>query len=637
LTRGQLTQEPALQRLEDLAQQGVLGERAREVAATAEGSNKTALSDWANRMRSTVSGDLPLDATAVGATIGNELRGAERAAKKVAGNAFSAGIKTEARIPSDTFKGFTQGVKKTLVDDGFDIGAMPLLDRTFQQLGKAEKIMSKVTSSQNNAKNMGIAYKPLEIYRKRIFQATQNAATPSEKAALQRVYGQYVNKLDDVIENGLINGGDDAAKQLRLAPALWRDYKQSFYGQSGEKVIGKIVEKGYNDKKIADLLGSSAWGSSEALNMVRQLKQVLPENSEAIAQTRGLYLDRVFDGAFTKPNAVIGKDLGLKLKTNWDKALSNNKQLIDELYTPEMQQVITDYVDTVFLNTVKNRSKVNPSGSGVVMADLAFRMFDKLSAGGGTIATILGEAGKQIAKGGDASKAIQAISKPLLNAGQMSIISDTIKAAAPMAAGIVGRNMDVKPAEPFQINVAPAVNGQDPLQGTQGAPDVTLPATIPDTQPQASLLNRIMQAESGGRPMAMNDKSTAAGLYQFTDGTWSSMVKKYGDAYGITKADKMNPQAQQTMASLLLQENSNILTKSLGRQLDDGDLYVAHVLGAGDAARILKAHDKGKALSAAQLVAKEVPSANRGIFYDGNRPRSVKEVVAILKNKVKTV
>ncbi len=473
LSRGQLTQEPALQRLEDLAQQGVLGERAREVAAASESANKAALSDWANRMRSTVSGDLPLDATTVGATIGAELRGAERAAKKVAGEAFSAGVKTEARIPSDTFKGFTQGVRKTLVDDGFDIGAMPLLDRTFQQLGKAEKIMSKVTATQNNAKNMGIAYKPLEVYRKRIFQATQNAATPSEKAALQRVYGQYVNKLDDVIENGLINGGDEAAKQLRQAPALWRDYKQSFYGQKGEKVIGKIVEKGYNDKKIADLLGSSAWGNSEALNMVRQLKQVLPENSEAIAQTRGLYLDRIMDGAFTKPNTVIGKDLGLKLKTNWDKALSNNKQLIDELYTPDMQQVITDYVDTVFLNTVKNRSKVNPSGSGVVMADLAFRMFDKLGSGGGTIATILGEVGKQATKGGEAAKAIQAISKPLLNAGQMSIISDTIKAAAPMAAGIVGRNMDVRPAQPVTINPA--------AQGTQGAPDATLPATIPDT------------------------------------------------------------------------------------------------------------------------------------------------------------
>jgi len=167
-------------------------------------------------------------------------------------------------------------------------------------------------------------------------------------------------------------------------------------------------------------------------------------------------------------------------------------------------------------------------------------------------------------------------------------------------------------------------------------PDVQLPATIPDTQPQASLLNRIMMAESSGRPMAMNDKSTAAGLFQFTDGTWNNMVKKYGDAYGITKADKMNPQAQQTMASLLLQENGNLLTRSLGRQLDDGDYYVAHVLGAPDAARVLKAHDKGKSIAAASLVGKGVPSANRGIFYDGNRPRSVREVVAILKNKVKT-
>lgn len=39
-------------------------------------------------------------------------------------------------------------------------------------------------------------------------------------------------------------------------------------------------------------------------------------------------------------------------------------------------------------------------------------------------------------------------------------------------------------SEPTRINIAPPVNGQDPLQGTQGVPDVQLPATIPDTLPQ---------------------------------------------------------------------------------------------------------------------------------------------------------
>lgn len=34
--------------------------------------------------------------------------------------------------------------------------------------------------------------------------------------------------------------------------------------------------------------------------------------------------------------------------------------------------------------------------------------------------------------------------------------------------------------QPTRINIAPPVNGQDPLQGTQGVPDVQLPATIPD-------------------------------------------------------------------------------------------------------------------------------------------------------------
>lgn len=237
-----------------------------------------------------------------------------------------------------------------------------------------------------------------------------------------------------------------------------------------------------------------------------------------------------------------------------------------------------------------------------------------------------------------------------ITAGVRNLITDqsglmgNVSIAPAIAGGAAAANA---PEQPTRITINPSAKGTEGIpdvnlpenpyqQFITKQPDVQLPATIPDTQPQASLLNRIMMAESSGRPMAMNDKSTAAGLFQFTDGTWNNMVKKYGDAYGITKADKMNPQAQQTMASLLLQENGNLLTRSLGRQLDDGDYYVAHVLGAPDAARVLKAHDKGKSIAAASLVGKGVPSANRGIFYDGNRPRSVREVVAILKNKVKT-
>jgi hypothetical protein len=145
------------------------------------------------------------------------------------------------------------------------------------------------------------------------------------------------------------------------------------------------------------------------------------------------------------------------------------------------------------------------------------------------------------------------------------------------------------------------------------------------------VFSKIAKAESNNNPNAQNSKSSASGLYQFTNKTWADMVAKYGQQTGIKIQDKNDPAAQTAMVKLLAQDNINALNKSLGRLPTKGELYIAHVLGAGGTSKLLNSSPNQEA---AMLYPRNVVDANRTIFYNGKQPRSVAEVYQLLSNKV---
>lgn len=87
----------------------------------------------------------------------------------------------------------------------------------------------------------------------------------------------------------------------------------------------------------------------------------------------------------------------------------------------------------------------------------------------------------------------------------------------------------------------------------------------------------IAQIESGLNPDAKNPNSSAAGLFQFIDGT----AKQYG------LANKFDPVQATRAAAKLAKDNAAHLTKVLGRAPTPGELYLAHQQGPGGAAKLL--------------------------------------------------
>lgn len=161
--------------------------------------------------------------------------------------------------------------------------------------------------------------------------------------------------------------------------------------------------------------------------------------------------------------------------------------------------------------------------------------------------------------------------------------------------------------------------------------------------------------ESDFDPSAGATTSSAHGLYQFIEQTWLGTVKEAGTQLGygnyadaISKISsgsytvddpfmkrsimklRDDPEAASSMAAALTQSNSFKLTGLLGRRPSDSELYMAHFMGVGGAAKLIaNAEDNPQAVGARLFP--NAASANRSIFYakDG-RARSVSEVYSVL-------
>jgi hypothetical protein len=166
--------------------------------------------------------------------------------------------------------------------------------------------------------------------------------------------------------------------------------------------------------------------------------------------------------------------------------------------------------------------------------------------------------------------------------------------------------------------------------------------------------------ESDLNPSLTMKSSSAAGLFQFIDQTWLGTLKQAGPAFGygdyanaiardssghysvsdpemrsaITRL-RNDPSANAVMAGVLTQNNAAVLSRRIGRQPTDSELYIAHFLGAGGAGKLIQLTASNAQATAADVFP-QAAHANRPIFYDrqGNA-RSVSGVYSEIVRRFK--
>ena len=94
-----------------------------------------------------------------------------------------------------------------------------------------------------------------------------------------------------------------------------------------------------------------------------------------------------------------------------------------------------------------------------------------------------------------------------------------------------------------------------------------------------------------------------------------------------------DPAASSAMAAVLTQSNSFQLTGRIGRRPTDAELYMAHFLGIGGAAKLITSAEDTPRASAVRMFP-AAAAANRPIFYDrAGQARSVSEVYTDLATR----
>ena len=169
----------------------------------------------------------------------------------------------------------------------------------------------------------------------------------------------------------------------------------------------------------------------------------------------------------------------------------------------------------------------------------------------------------------------------------------------------------------------------------------------------------VARVESRFNPTAKAPTSSARGLYQFTKQTWLATLRRHGADHGLgwaanaigqdasgrfSIADPMlrdqilglrdDPVAASNMAAALTSDNQDYIESRIGRAAEPVDLYLAHFLGSGGAARFLSAWDENPDQAGATMMP-EAAAANRPVFYnaDGSM-RSLGEIREFFRAKL---
>jgi hypothetical protein len=127
-----------------------------------------------------------------------------------------------------------------------------------------------------------------------------------------------------------------------------------------------------------------------------------------------------------------------------------------------------------------------------------------------------------------------------------------------------------------------------------------------------ALVYRITTIESGNRCDAANPLSTAVGLGQFIQSTWLRIIQDHRPdlMVGRTRAQilalRTDCDLALAMTTALTRENASYI-RAAGHQVTPGNLYLAHFLGPGGAAKALGSN---RAVSIAEAMGAAVVKAN---------------------------
>jgi hypothetical protein len=158
--------------------------------------------------------------------------------------------------------------------------------------------------------------------------------------------------------------------------------------------------------------------------------------------------------------------------------------------------------------------------------------------------------------------------------------------------------------------------------------------------------------ESSFDPQKRARRTSAIGLYQFTAKTWLRSVRAFGERHGLEEYAKQivvdehgavsmrnaaarakllrlraDPRISALMGAELARDNEGRLMLKLGRSVTPAEIYMAHLLGVNEAARVIEIAHSAPHTSSARLLP-AAARANPDLFKPRGRTASAKALVS---------
>lgn len=441
-----------------------------------------------------------------------------------------------------------------------------------------------------------------------------------EQGALKNLYGKAQKDLGEYFSN--------------VSPEAKRDFDEhnkfySAFAKRNEKVVNKLLNNRTATETFKDIINNQRVDGRKAKEVLNTLN---PEEKELFSGSLIREIGSTNQNDFL-PSTLATKFKGLEPEV---------QDIILSSYSKETKDKFRAVVDAID-NIKSTRDTGNPSRSayalnaGAAVSGLITAPLSTLSilAAGRTASSQLFTNPKFINWLADA----QSIKNQQQAAAHINKLNSIAKSTPSIASGINKYLSNIKEVEK-ETQQQPKENSDGNAEDLRKKAQAELErrninwetgkALKTPEKKEDLLLKKIATVESNNNPNARSKTSSASGLYQFTNSTWQDVVKKYGDNYGISIKDKNDPEAQKIMASHLLQENKEFLKNVLKKEPTEGELYLAHFMGAQGAAKLI---NSPKNEIAARLFPKEA-KANKNIFFAKGRPRTINEVYSLITRKI---
>ncbi|MEO5350601.1 MAG: lytic transglycosylase domain-containing protein [Magnetococcus sp. YQC-3] len=334
---------------------------------------------------------------------------------------------------------------------------------------------------------------------------------------------------------------------------------------------------------------------------------------------------------------LVGKASGIQFasatKANFQKMSGISKTVDMALQQPKMTPEVLNHIiaDTASLVNDKITMAINQEEVAGFMNEKIFPLLEKGVQNGAIRPEVALAKLNQFEQSYGAASALRAKhpewtkadgQKLKTEVGAPSSTWGMIDDAKSMISGWKKKFMDMGKPPVDQSGKVPTGGGQSPKkQGLLGSL-LTSDAQAADTADSIAsiseqygndpnLMVAIAHRESKLGKHTESKTSSAKGLFQFIDSTWNAMVNKYGKEDGLTKDGVHDPVQNVKAANRLLNENKASLQKKLGREPNNAELYLAHLMGAYGAGRFLDELDNPR--PAAELFPKQA-KANKNVF-----------------------